>query len=99
MKYFLLLAIITSVSACDPFRMIAPRTVAGFESGGLLGALDGASGAILARCETLDGLTIRVALDGVADLAGQSDRLGRARELREAACRGASQVKSEASGE
>lgn len=92
MKFLLLSLLVMSVSACDPFRMIAPRTVAGFESGGVLGALDGASGAILAKCETLDGLTIRVALDEVADLAGQSDNLGRIRDLRQTACLKASRV-------
>lgn len=96
MKYMLLTFIILSVSACDPFRMIAPRTTAGFESGGVLGALEGASGAILARCRTLDGVTIRVTLDGLADLAGQSGKLDQARDLREEACRRASRVNAAA---
>ncbi|MEM7059698.1 MAG: hypothetical protein AAF557_19100 [Pseudomonadota bacterium] len=92
MKYLLLPLIMLSVSGCDPFRMIAPRTVSGFQSGGILGALDGATGAILARCKTLDGVTVRVAVDGLADLAGQSDRLGQVRDLRETACENASRV-------
>ena len=94
MKYVLLSLMMISTAACEPLRLIAPRTTAGFEAGGLLGALDGASGAILARCKTLDGLTIRVALDGIADRAGQSGSLDRARDLRQAACRNASRVKT-----
>lgn len=94
MKYVLLSLMIVSTAACEPLRLIAPRTTAGFETGGVLGALDGASGAILARCKTLDGLTIRVALDGIADGVGLSDNLDRARELRQTACQNASRVKS-----
>ena len=93
MKYLILPLIILSVSACDPFRMIAPRTVAGFESGGVLGALDGATGAILAKCETLDGVTVRVAVDGIADLTEQTDNLEDIRDLRQEACNHASLVK------
>ena len=96
MKYLLLPLMMITVSACDQLYQIAPRTTAGFEAGGVLGALDGASGAVLARCKTLDGLTIRVALDGIADQAGGADALNRARELRQAACQNAARVQAAA---
>lgn len=93
MKYLLIPLILFSVSACEQLREIAPRTTAGFEAGGILGAIDGASGAVLARCKTLDGMTIRVALDGIADHVGGADDLTRARELRQAACQNAARIK------
>lgn len=92
MKYLLIPFLMFSVTACEQIRELAPRTTAGFEAGGILGALDGASGAVLARCKTLDGLTIRVALDGLVESVGDADTLSRARELRQAACQNAARV-------
>lgn len=95
---FAMIAAAAIVSGCEAARMIAPQTTAGFETGGVLGALDGASGAILAKCRTLDGVEVRVAVDSVAALAGEvSDRVNldlvdRVRAAREKACLTASQV-------
>ena len=86
MKFLLPAAILLSVAGCDVARTIAPQTTAGFEVGGIIGALDGASGAILARCQTLDGVDVRVAVDAAALGIGQEDALERVRTSRKRAC-------------
>ena len=68
-------------------RVVAPQTVAGFETGGVLGALDGASGAILAQCQTLNGSLIRVAIDDIAFETGAGSLVDSVRAARAKACR------------
>ena len=94
MKYISIALVAMSLSGCEAVRTIAPQTTAGFETGGLLGALDGASGAILARCRTLDGSLIRVAVDDVATVTGSSDLVGDVREARKRACERAGRVQA-----
>lgn len=81
-----------ALAGCEAMYRVAPQTSAGFEAGGVLGALDGASGAILARCRTLDGALIRVAIDDVATLTSGTDAVARVREARKAACARAAAV-------
>ena len=76
-----------SVSGCEAIRAIAPQTVAGFEANGLIGAVDGATGAVIARCATLDGQVIRVAVDDLAAEVDGTDLVTRVRSARERACR------------
>ena len=92
MKRLLLCCILLSAPGCEAMRTIAPQTTAGFEANGILGALDGASGAIIARCRTLDGGRVRVAIDGLADLTDQGILLTDIRDVRERACAAASLV-------
>ena len=92
MKYLSIALVALTVSGCDTVRTIAPQTTAGFETGGLLGAIDGASGAILARCKTLDGGLIRVAVDDVATATGETDAVEHVRELRKRACAKAGEI-------
>ena len=92
MKYLTIIAVAGALSACDAARVIAPQTTAGFETGGILGALDGASGAILAKCKTLDGQELRVAVDVVGETVGQGELVDRVREARKKACATASRV-------
>lgn len=94
MKYFSIAIVAMALSGCEAVRAVAPQTTAGFETGGLLGALDGASGAILARCRTLDGTLIRVAVDDVAVATGASDLVGNVRQARMRACERAGQVQA-----
>ena len=86
MKAILPTVIALSLAGCEAARTLAPQTTAGFEAGGLLGALDGASGAILARCRTLDGVEVRVAVDSAALATDQTDTVERIRESRQRAC-------------
>ena len=93
MKRLLLCATLLGASGCETVRTLAPQTTAGFEANGILGALDGASGAIVARCRTLDGGSVRVAIDGLASLAGQGILLADIRDAREKACAAATLVR------
>ncbi|MEM7189363.1 MAG: hypothetical protein AAF439_07110 [Pseudomonadota bacterium] len=92
MKYFAILAAATVLGGCEAARVVAPQTTAGFETGGVLGALDGASGAILAKCKTLDGVSFRVAVDTVGETVGQGDLVDRVRAARKKACATAGRV-------
>lgn len=91
-RILLVAAAALTLSGCEAVRTIAPQTVAGFESNGLIGAVDGASGAILARCKTLDGSVVRVAVDGLSVSTGTSSLVDRVREARQRACGIASNV-------
>lgn len=82
-----LVACLAVLPACDSLRALAPQTVAGFETGGVLGALDGASGAILSRCRTFNGLVVRVAVDHLAVSTGTGALVDRVRDARHRACR------------
>jgi hypothetical protein len=84
MKFIAIACAVLTLAGCETMRAVAPQTVAGFEANGVLGALDGATGAVLARCRTLDGEEIRVAIDGLAGLTGLG--LDYAREQRRKAC-------------
>ena len=100
MKRTLLCCILLIVPGCEAMRTIAPQTTAGFEANGILGALDGASGAVLARCRTLDGGRVRVAVDNLASLTDQGILLADIRDVRERACTAASLVQGvDADGE
>lgn len=92
MKLVLCVVGALSLTGCAAIKEIAPQTAAGFATGGVLGALDGASGAILARCQTLDGSMVRVAVDNLAVETGQGRLIDRVRGARERACRIASNV-------
>lgn len=85
-------AAIFTIGGCEVARMIAPNTTAGFEEGGVLGALEGASGAVLATCQTFDGEVVRVAIDGLADATGTEDALARIRAARQKACAAAGAI-------
>ena len=93
MKRLLICALLTgTLAGCEAARTIAPQTTAGFEAGGILGALDGASGALVARCRTLDGGNVRVAIDNVAAFLDQGILLSGIRDVRERACAAAALV-------
>jgi hypothetical protein len=98
MKVIAIAAAVLTLAGCETMRTVAPHTTAGFESGGVLGALDGASGAVLARCRTLDGQVVRVAVDDVALGTGTTDTVEDIRVRRQQACAliGAVQVIAEA---
>src|SRR5690625_4521259 len=85
-------AAIFAIGGCEAARMIAPNTTAGFEEGGVLGALEGASGAVLATCQTFDGEVVRVAIDGLADATGTSHAVARIRAARQKACAAAGAI-------
>ena len=101
MKVIAIAAAVLSLAGCEAMRTVAPQTVAGFEAGGLLGALDGASGAILARCRTLDGQVLRVAIDDLALSTGTGLLVNDIRVRRQQACAliGAVQVIADAAPE
>ena len=92
MRYLSLFSIAIALAGCDAARVIAPQTTAGFESNGILGALDGASGAILAKCQTLDGQELRVAIDTVGETTGKGELVDRVRAARKKACATAARV-------
>jgi hypothetical protein len=98
MKVIAIAAAVLTLAGCETMRTVAPHTTAGFESGGVLGALDGASGAVLARCRTLDGQVVRVAVDDVALGTGTTDTVEDIRVRRQQACAliGAVQIIAEA---
>jgi hypothetical protein len=70
MKFIAIAAGVLALSACETMQVLAPQSVAGYEAGGILGAIDGATGAVLARCRTLDGAEVRVAIDGLSGATG-----------------------------
>lgn len=90
----LLLASCAVLSSCETFEKLAPHTAAGFQSNGIIGALDGASDAVLATCKTLDGQNFRVAVDGLAGETGTASLAERVRRAREKACRIAGSVQA-----
>lgn len=85
-------AAILAITGCEVARTIAPHTTAGFEEGGVLGALEGASGALLATCQTLDGEVVRVAFDGLALATGTEGPLMGIRAARQKACAAAGAI-------
>ena len=85
MKFIPIAAIaVLSLAGCETMQTLAPQTVAGFEAGGVLGAIDGATGAILARCRMLDGSEMRVAIDGLTSTTGVD--IEQVRDERQKAC-------------
>ncbi len=86
MRSISIAALVAVLGGCETVRTIAPHTTAGFEAGGILGALDGATGAVLARCHGLDGPLVRIAIDGGAALAGSAEVVERLREVRTRVC-------------
>ncbi|MEM9045750.1 MAG: hypothetical protein AAGC81_13760 [Pseudomonadota bacterium] len=86
MKRSAFLIVAVWLAGCDTLEDIAPQTVAGFESGGILGALDGASGAILARCRGLDGEEFRVAVDTLGAQTGAAQTVEAVRAERQKIC-------------
>src|SRR5690625_2855136 len=85
-------AAIFAMGGCEVARMIAPNTTAGCEEGGVLGALEGASGVVLATCHTFDGEVVRIAIDGLADATGTGDAVARIRAARQKACAAAGAI-------
>ena len=75
-----------ALTGCETMRTLAPQTTAGYEANGILGALDGATGAILARCKLLDGQEVRIAVDSLAATAGQALTIDAIRVMRQRAC-------------
>ncbi len=67
-------------------KQALPRTTAGYEQGGVIGALDGAAGAMVVICQTLDGEEIRVLVDTAAALAGRQATVENIRSVRQSAC-------------
>ena len=86
MKVIAIAAAVLTLAGCDAVRTVAPQTVAGFEAGGVLGALDGATGAVLARCQTLDGQIVRIAVDDLALGTGTGVLVNDIRVRRQQAC-------------
>lgn len=86
MKAVTIAAAMLALSGCDTVRAIFPHTTAGFEANGIVGAIDGASDALLATCRMLDGQVVRVAVDDVATSTGKGDLLGTIRQRRQQAC-------------
>lgn len=84
------LLIVLALGGCgsESFRQAFPATAAGWEAGGVLGAVDGAAGALLARCRMFDGTEIRVAFDDLAVVTGSEDTLERIRRARHRICAG-----------
>ncbi len=89
MKVIRIAAAVLTLAGCETIGSFAPQTVAGFEAGGILGAVDGATGAILARCRLLDGQEIRVAVDGLAGRTGLDVEQIRAERVKACAVAGA----------
>lgn len=73
-----------AITSCDTVKSIAPQTTAGFEENGIVGALDGASGAVVAGCRSLDAM--RLAVDGLAIATGAGDVVDDMRAARMRAC-------------
>lgn len=80
-KLLTLCAVLALTSACSYF----PRTTAGWESGGFVGAAQGLSGALLDRCILADGTEVQVAVDDLEAGIG-TDRLSEFREKRQDVC-------------
>jgi hypothetical protein len=86
MKLIAIAAAVLTLSGCEAMRTVAPHTTAGFQAGGVLGAVDGASGAVLARCRTLDGRIVRIAIDDLALGTGTGALVNGVRMRRQQAC-------------
>lgn len=89
----LVLALPLALAACengapDWVTKTFPNTTAGYEQGGILGALDGASSALLARCQMLDGEEVQAVIDTAAAGIGPaaSEAVEQIRALRRRAC-------------
>ena len=85
-------AAMLAIGGCEVARTIAPNTTAGFEENGVIGALEGASGALLVTCRTLDGEVVRVAVDGLALTTGTTDAITAIRAARRKACAAAGTI-------
>lgn len=83
------------LAGCEFVKEFAPNTHAGFEAGGVIGALQGGAGAVVVQCKRLDGELVTLTIDGVAaaaeELSGLSatDLVDKVRERRRRFCRGA----------
>ena len=77
-----LLGLTLSTGGCAQLKQAFPQTVAGWEANGFVGAVDGATGAIIAICEKLDGERFRVAIDNAAERFGVETTLEKVREIR-----------------
>ncbi|MEM6624454.1 MAG: hypothetical protein AAF674_19700 [Pseudomonadota bacterium] len=81
-----LLVACVALGGCTALETAFPQTTAGFKANGVVGAVDGASGAVVAICEDLDGQQFRVAIDNLADEIGADTALDRVRQARQKAC-------------
>ena len=81
------LAAATLLSGCET---LFPRTSAGFEEDGLVGAVkgfgEGAAEIGPVVCATLDGATVTVVADVAAEIAGKTEGLAGVRSVRRAVC-------------
>lgn len=65
-----------------------PRAAAGYEAGGVLGAIDGATGTILVICRKLDGETFTASVDYAAEVFTVEDEVAYVRNIRKKICEG-----------
>lgn len=93
MRAIIMAAALLVLPGCETVRTLAPQTAAGFEANGVIGAVDGASGAIVARCLSPEGVRYRVALDVLAEEVGLALPLAEVRKRQDKACRVAGAVR------
>lgn len=72
-----------SVMDLEPYF---PRTVNGFQNGGLPGAIEGAAGAIVSRCELKSHGVVRIAVEMVVDKVAPEGVQDRLEEVRQDTC-------------
>ena len=89
MKYTLSvsLASILLLTACgETTEKYFPRTTAGLESGGIVGAVEGFTGGVAVICQNLDGEEFMAAVNSAAEAFGVMEQTETARELRQGVC-------------
>ena len=83
MKRLLLALPLLALAGCAEYF---PMTHAGFQANGIVGAVDGFTGGVVALCETADGEQFTVASNALADEFGASNTVDSIREFRQGLC-------------
>lgn len=86
MKPVLALAVMMALTGCDFSRNSGPQVIESLNTETLASGISTASQAVIARCETLDGIVVRLAVDSLSRISGTTRHIDRLRRERREVC-------------
>ncbi|MEM9059391.1 MAG: hypothetical protein AAGD13_02925 [Pseudomonadota bacterium] len=86
MKPLLVLAVAMAVTGCDFARNAGSQLAGSLNPDTLAAGVSATSEAVIARCETLDSIVVRLAIDSAARVSGTTRHIDRLRRERREVC-------------
>ena len=86
MKAVLVLAVVMGLSGCEVARNAGGKVSDTLNRNSITRGVDAVADAIAVQCATLDDIIVRLAIDSVARLTGNSREIDRLRKERRAVC-------------